>query len=72
MSAWGEGSLQSSCHGYLPGGLNMFLAKKKDLKITYGFKGSISNIDLGLFQPNNVQFCGNLVLLNHLNNVTVN
>ena len=49
MSAWGEGSLKSSCHGYLPGGLNMFLAKKKDLKITYGFKGSISNIDLGLF-----------------------
>ena len=49
MSALGEGGLKSSCHEYLPAGLTMFLAKKKDLKITYNFQGSISNIDLGLF-----------------------
>ena len=41
------GGLNSSCHGYLPGGLLCFLSKK-NLKIKYGSKGSISNVDLGL------------------------
>ena len=46
MSAWGD--LKSSCHGYLPGGLTMFLAKNRLLKIKYGFVNSISNVGLGL------------------------
>ena len=46
MSAWGD--LKSSCHGYLPGGLTMFLAKNRLLKIKYGFVSSISNVGLGL------------------------
>ena len=29
----------------------MFLVKKILLKIKYGFEGSISNVDLGLFYP---------------------
>ena len=47
MSAWGD--FKSSCHGYLPGWVTMFLAKDRLLKIKYGFEGSISNVDLGLF-----------------------
>ena len=44
ISAWGD--LNSSCHGYLRGGLLCSLSKKKRLlKIKYGFKGSISNVD---------------------------
>ena len=47
MNAWGD--LKSSCHKYLPGGLTMFLIKrKKNCKIKYGFGGSISNVDLVL------------------------
>ena len=41
-----------SCHGYLPGEGTMFLVKKRILEIKYGFEGLISNVDLGLFQPN--------------------
>ena len=37
-----------TCHGYLPGELTIFLVKKR-LKIKYGFEGSISNVDFGLF-----------------------
>ena len=53
MSAWVD--LKSSCHEYLPGGrgLTMFLVKKRLLKIKFGFEWSISNVDLGLFWPNN-------------------
>ena len=50
MSVWG--ALKSSCHGYFAGGLIMLLAKKRLLKIKYGFEGSISNVDLRLLQPN--------------------
>ena len=39
--------LKSSCYGYLPGGLTIFLVKKKLKK--YGFDGSISNVVFGLF-----------------------
>ena len=46
------GGLKSSCHGYFAGGLTMLLAKKRLLKIKYGFEGSISNVDLRLLQPN--------------------
>ena len=46
-SAWGD--LENSCHRCLPGRLTMFLVKKKLLKIKYGFQGSISNVDFGLF-----------------------
>ena len=46
MSAWGD--LRSSCYGYLPGGLTMFLVKRL-LKMKYGLESSISNVDLGLF-----------------------
>ena len=46
------GALKSSCHGYFAGGLIMLLAKKRLLKIKYGFEGSISNVDLRLLQPN--------------------
>ena len=49
MSTWWD--LKSSCHGYFPGGLTIFLVKKILLKIKYGFEGSISNVDLGLFYP---------------------
>ena len=41
--------LKDSCHGYFPGGLTTFLVKKRPLIIKYGFEGSISNVDLGLF-----------------------
>ena len=51
MSAWWD--LNSSCQGYLPGELTMFLVKKRLLEIKYGFEGSISNVDLGQFYPNN-------------------
>ena len=56
MSALGD--LSSSGYGYLPGWLTMFPIKKKTFKkniyipirkIKYGSKGSISNVDLGLF-----------------------
>ena len=47
MSAWGD--LKSSWHIYLPGGITMFLVKRRLLTIKYGFEGSISNVDLGLF-----------------------
>ena len=47
MSVWGD--LKGSCHGYLPGGLSMFLVKKIIFKIKYSFEGSLSNVDLGLF-----------------------
>ena len=47
MSAWGD--LNSSCHWNLPGELTMYLVKKRILEIKYGFEGSISNVDLGLF-----------------------
>ena len=50
MSAWRD--LKMSCHGYLPGEVTMFLVKKRILEIKYGFEGLISNVDLGLFQPN--------------------
>ena len=49
VSGW---ALKSSCHGYFAGGLTMLLAKKRLLKIKYGFEGSISNVDLRLLQPN--------------------
>ena len=47
MSVWGD------VKEFLPSifswrGL-MFLAKKKDLKIKYGFEGLTSNVALGLF-----------------------
>ena len=42
------GDLKSSYPGYLPWELTMFLVKRL-LKIKYGFMGSISNVDLGLF-----------------------
>ena len=45
MSALGY--LKSSCHGYLPGGLTMFLVKERLLKINYSFEGSFSNVNLG-------------------------
>ena len=47
MSAWGD--LKRSCHGYLPLGLTMFVAQKGHLKLKYGFQGSISHVDIGLF-----------------------
>ena len=48
MSDWGN--LKGSCHGYLPGGLlTVFLVKKRLLRIKYSFKGTISNVGLGLF-----------------------
>ena len=50
MSAWRD--LKMPCHGYLPGEGTMFLVKKRILEIKYGFEGLISNVDLGLFQPN--------------------
>ena len=48
MTIWGE--FESFCHAeYLPGGLAMFLAKKRLSKIKYGFEFPISNVDIGLF-----------------------
>ena len=47
MSVWGD--LKGSCHGYLPGGLSMFLVKKRIFKIKYSFEGSLSNVDLAPF-----------------------
>ena len=45
-----RGDLKSFCHAkYLPGGLTMFLVKKRLSKIKYGFEFSISNVDLDLF-----------------------
>ena len=43
--------LKSSCHGYLPGGLTIFLVKKrlKNKIWQYDFEGSISNVDFGHF-----------------------
>ena len=44
------GDLKNFCHAeYLPGGLAMFLVKKRLSKIKFGFEFSISNVDLGLF-----------------------
>ena len=51
MSAWGD--LKSSCHRYLPEGDYCVSCKILLCKIKYGFEGSISNVDLGLFQPKN-------------------
>ena len=42
------GDLKSSYPRYLPRELTMLLVKRL-LKIKYGVKGSISNVDLGLF-----------------------
>ena len=36
MSAWGV--LKSSNHRYLPGGLTIFLVKKRCCKMKYGFE----------------------------------
>ena len=43
--------LKSSCHGYLPGGLTIFLVKKrlKNKIWQYDFEGPISNVDFGHF-----------------------
>ena len=41
--------LKSSCRGYFARGRTIFLVKKRLVKIKYGFKRSISNVDLGLF-----------------------
>ena len=54
MSAWVD--LKSSCHGYLPrggGGGAYYVSSQKWLLKINGFEGSISNVNLGLFQPNN-------------------
>ena len=57
-----KGKLKKECLGgrkeFLPwifswGELTMFLVKKKDFKIKYGFEGLIPNVDLDLFHPNN-------------------
>ena len=48
-----RGDLKSSFHSYFPGLLTMFLVKKRLCKTKHGFEGSIANVDLGLFQPNN-------------------
>ena len=50
---WGLKVFIPSSHIYLPGGLAKFLVKKRIFKTKYGFEDSISNIDLGLFEPNN-------------------
>ena len=46
MSVWGD--LKSSCHRYLPD-IYYVPFQKRLGKIKYGFEGSISNVDLGLF-----------------------
>ena len=46
LSAWGD--LKS--HRYLPVGVSY---QKRLCKMKYGFERSISNVDLGLFQPKN-------------------
>ena len=57
MSVWGN--LKYSCHRYLSwgggrgggwGGWGLLCYCKKRLKIKCGFEGSISDVDLGLFQ----------------------
>ena len=49
----GQGDLKSSCHIFSPGVFNMFLVKKRLCKTKYSSEGTISNVDLGLFYPNN-------------------
>ena len=41
--------IKSSCDGYFPEVVTMFHVKKGFSKIKYGFEGSVSNVDLGLF-----------------------
>ena len=53
----------------------MFLLSKKTLWKKNVFEGSISNVDLGLFYPNNqlvFSFATFSFYLNHSNNVTRN
>ena len=50
MSAWED--LKSSCDVYLRGGACYVSCQKELLKIKYGSKGLISNVDIGLFWPN--------------------
>ena len=46
--------LKTSCYRYLHGGgLLSFLCQKRLCKIKYPFKGSVSNVYLGLFYLNN-------------------
>ena len=48
------GDLKSFCHAeYYPGGLSMFLVKKRLSKIKYDLEFSITNVGLCLLQPNN-------------------
>ena len=47
MSAWGY--LTGSCNGICLGEAYYVSCQKRLLKIKYGFEGSISNVDLGLF-----------------------
>ena len=76
VGSWGI--LKSPYHRYLPKvrrGLTMYLIKKDFVKWNMVFRAQFSNVNLGLFLPNNqifsfVTFC--LLLLNHLSNVTRN
>ena len=47
------GDLKSFCQRYLTGGAYYFPCQKRLCKIKYAFEGSISNVDLELFNLNN-------------------
>ena len=68
-----RGDLNNSSPGYLAGGLTMFLVKKNFFKYSMALmaqmlkKNLLSNVDLGLFYPNNqlmFSFATFMVLLN--------